>query len=114
MNQFVALVVEDDALQRDVISELLRDEGLEVVECTSAEAAELVLSTTGTELLALVTDVNLDGAMTGVDLAEFAKKKFPQLTVVVLSGKSAPKLPPDTRFLAKPYEPKELLAAILN
>ena len=52
--------------------------------------------------------------MTGVELAEFAKKKFPLLTVVVLSGKSAPELPPDTHFLAKPYVPKELLAAILN
>ena len=85
-----------------------------MVECKSAEAAELVLSTTGPELLALVTDVNLDGTMTGVELAEFARKKFPLLTVVVLSGKSAPRLPPDTRFLAKPYDPKELLAAILN
>jgi CheY-like chemotaxis protein len=114
MNQFVALVVEDDALQRDVLAELLKDEGLEVVECATAEAAELVISTAGPELLALVTDVNLEGAMTGVELAEFAKNKFPLLTVVVLSGKPVPKLPESTLFLAKPYQPKELLAAILN
>jgi len=114
MNQFVALVVEDDALQRDFLAELLKDEGLEVVECTTAEAAELVISTAGPELLALVTDVNLEGAMTGVELAEFAKQKFPLLTVVVLSGKPVPKLPDNTLFLAKPYQPKALLAAILN
>ena len=114
MNQFVALVVEDDALQRNVLAELLKDGGLEVVECASAEAAELVISTAGPELLALVTDVNLEGAMTGVELAEFAKQKFPLLTVVVLSGRPAPKLPDNTFFLAKPYQPKDLLAAILH
>lgn len=110
----MALVVEDDALQRDVLSELLKDEGLEVVECATAEAAELVISTAGPELLALVTDVNLAGTMTGVQLAQFAKDKFPLLTVVVLSGKPAPDLPQNTCFLSKPYEPRELLAAILN
>jgi CheY-like chemotaxis protein len=53
------LVVEDDVLQREIVSELLRDHGLEVVECSTAEAAELVLTSTGTELRALVTDVNV-------------------------------------------------------
>ena len=33
--------------------------GLEVVECANGEVAELVLSTTGPELRALVTDINL-------------------------------------------------------
>jgi hypothetical protein len=32
---------------------------LEVVECSSAEAAELVVATSGSELKALVTDVSL-------------------------------------------------------
>ena len=39
---FTALVVEDDMLQREALADLLKDEGLEVIECTSAEAAELV------------------------------------------------------------------------
>ena len=61
MSNFVALVVEDDPLQREVMADLLKDEGLEVVECSTAEAAELVLVSTGTELKALVTDINLAG-----------------------------------------------------
>jgi CheY-like chemotaxis protein len=67
-----------------------KDEGLEVIECSTAEAAELVISTAGSELLALVTDVNLDGMMTGVELANYARLKLPTLTVIVLSGKPAP------------------------
>jgi CheY-like chemotaxis protein len=43
MLKFIALVVEEDPLQRTFVADLLKDEGLEVVECASAEAAELVL-----------------------------------------------------------------------
>ena len=88
MSNFVALVVEDDALQREVVSELLRDNGLEVVECSTAEAAELVLASTGNELRALVTDINLAGEMSGVELAAYARRKFPCINIVVVSGKT--------------------------
>jgi hypothetical protein len=42
MSQFTTLVVEDDTLQREAIADLLRDRGLEVIECTTAEAAKLL------------------------------------------------------------------------
>jgi CheY-like chemotaxis protein len=113
MPNFLALVVEDDAFQRELIADLLRDERLEVVECSTAEAAELVLVSTGTELVALVTDVNLAGPMSGVQLAEYAKRKFPHLNVVMISGGNPPYIPQDTSFLLKPYRPKELLEAAL-
>ena len=54
---FTALVVEDDTLQREALADLLKDEGLEVIECTSAEAAELVVASAGPELKALITEV---------------------------------------------------------
>ena len=51
------------------MADLLKDEGLEVIECTSAEAAELVVASARPELKALVTDVALSGEMSGVELA---------------------------------------------
>jgi FixJ family two-component response regulator len=114
MANFVALVVEDDVFQREAISDLLKDKGLEVVECSTAEAAELVLVSTGTELRALVTDVYLAGEMSGVELAELAKRKFSHLNVVMVSGQSPPYIPQDTSFLLKPYRQHELLDAVLN
>lgn len=113
MSNFVALVVEDDPLQRGVMADLLKDEGLEVVECSSAEAAELVLVSTGTELKALVTDINLAGDMSGVELAAYAKRRFPHINVVMISGKGPPYVPDATSFLMKPFRPKELLQAVL-
>ena len=47
MLKFIALVVEDDPFQRAFVADLLKDEGLQVVECASAEAAELVLAPPG-------------------------------------------------------------------
>ena len=114
MLKFIALVVEDDPFQRAFVADLLKEEGLEVVECASAEAAELVLVSTGNELRALVTDVNLAGNASGVELAQFAKRRFPELNVVMVSGRVAPYVPHNTRFLMKPYLPDELLAAVLN
>jgi CheY-like chemotaxis protein len=73
MSNFVALVVEYDAFQRECLADLLKSEGLEVVECANAEVAELVLTSTGPELRALVTDVELVGEMSGVQLAQYAK-----------------------------------------
>jgi CheY-like chemotaxis protein len=77
MSNFVALVVEDDVFQRECLADLLKSAGLEVVECSNGEAAELVLASTGPELRALVTDVKLDGEISGVQLAQYAKRKFP-------------------------------------
>jgi CheY-like chemotaxis protein len=114
MSRFMTLVVEDDTLQREAIADLLKDEALEVVECTTAEAAELVLAAAGPELLALITDVNLDGKMTGVELAEFARGQYPSLRIVVMSGDSKPELPQGTVFLAKPYKNAELLNAVIR
>jgi CheY-like chemotaxis protein len=44
MSNFVALIVEDDPFQRECLADLLKSEGLEVVECANGEVAELVLA----------------------------------------------------------------------
>jgi DNA-binding NtrC family response regulator len=110
---FTALVVEDDILQREALADLLRDRGLEVIECSSAEAAELVVAKTGAELRALVTDVGLSGAMSGVELAQYAKRRFPHINVVMISGKPPPYIPQDTLFFLKPYRTRDLVEALV-
>ena len=61
MSNFMTLLVEDDTFQREILADVLKDEGFEVIECTTAEAAELIIASTGTELQALVTDQQLSG-----------------------------------------------------
>ena len=112
MSNFVTLLVEDDAIQREVLADILRDDGFEVVECTTAEAAELVISSAGTELQALITDHNLAGVMTGAELAAYARGKYPHLNIILMSGTATWPLPSNTLFLQKPFLPRQLLAAV--
>jgi CheY-like chemotaxis protein len=112
MSQFMTLLVEDDPLQREVFADLLKGEGFEVVECTTAEAAELVIATSGLEFRAVVADQNLDGQMLGSELAAFACRKFPQMNFVLISANDPPRLPEAARFLRKPFTPQDLLTAV--
>jgi FixJ family two-component response regulator len=82
--------------------------------CHWGRVAELVLVSTGTELRALVTDVELGEGMSGLDLAQYARIQFPNLNVVIISGRDPPYLPQDARFLMKPYRARELLDAVLR
>jgi CheY-like chemotaxis protein len=106
----IALVVEDDALQRETIVTLLEESEMDVIQCESGEAAALVLDHVGDCLTTLLTDVNLAGTMDGVELAQIAHERFPALRIVVLSANPrVSRLPDGAQFIAKPWNPLELL-----
>ena len=112
MSNFVTLLVEDDAFLREHVADLLKDEGFEVIECTTAEAAELIIASTGTELQALITDHTLPGAMSGSELAQYARRRHPQMNIIIMSDKTVGPIPVNTTFLQKPFSPEQLLEAI--
>ncbi|WP_407156448.1 response regulator [Bradyrhizobium sp. STM 3557] len=105
-----ALIVEDDPMQREMMSLLLEESDYDVISCESAEAAELVLKRSGGRVLLLMTDVQLAGRMNGVELAHIAKQRNPRLNVVVTSGRPPPQpLPENAKFWAKPWAPLDVL-----
>ena len=113
----VALIVENDASQREVISILLEESDYVVMECQSAEAAELVLRELGEGLTLLITDVNLAGRMNGVELAFVARHYNQGLDIIVTSGWPLHQpLPDGAKFWAKPWAPVDILreAAMLQ
>ena len=106
----IALIVEDDEIQRDMISMLLEESEYHVIQCESAEAAELVLDRVGSTLSLLMTDVNLAGRMTGTELAAIARSRHPSLDVVVTSGKPLNgSLPDGVKFWSKPWAALDVL-----
>ena len=107
----IVLIVEDDAIQREHLSTLLRDADMDVIEFQTAEAGELILAKVGPELSVLVTDVNLGHGRTGIELAKFARSQFPQLKIVIVSGKEQP-IPANVNFLHKPYLAADLMREI--
>lgn len=104
-----ALVVEDDFLQRSSIALLLEESEMDVFQCESGEAAELVLQKAGGAICFMLTDVNLAGSMTGAEFAGFAASRYPNLKIVVTSGNRAPPLPSGAIFLPKPWNSLDLL-----
>jgi CheY-like chemotaxis protein len=105
----LALVVEDDLLQREALSSLLKQHRMDVIACDSAEAGELVLGRAGLEISVLIADVTLAGCMSGLELARFARNRFPHLKIIIVSGQHLQQLPSDVCFLQKPYRPDDLV-----
>jgi len=105
-----ALIVEDDPMQRDMICLLLEESDVDVIECESAEAAELVLERAGDRLVMMMTDVQLAGSMNGVELAHIARKYNPEIGVIVTSGRPLHQALPDgVQFWAKPWAPLDVI-----
>jgi two-component system cell cycle response regulator CpdR len=105
-----ALVVEDDVMQREMTCLLLEESDFNVIECESAEAAELVLERNGDSLSLMMTDVQLAGHMNGVELAHLAKKYNPELDVIVTSGMPLRQpLPDGAKFWPKPWAPLDII-----
>jgi DNA-binding NtrC family response regulator len=104
-----ALVVEDDQDQRELVSLLLEECDMAVIQCESAESAEAVLERVGGSLSMIFTDLRLAGVMNGAELAELAKRRFPDLTVIVTSGSEAPVLPVGAMFMQKPWRALDIL-----
>jgi two-component system, cell cycle response regulator CpdR len=106
----IALVVEDDELQRELLVVLLEECEMGVIQCESAEAALRVLERMGGCITIMFTDVNLAGMLDGVDLAHFARRRFPAMPVIVTSGAARSKrLPDGAKFLPKPWRALDVL-----
>lgn len=105
------LVVEDDQLQRELVSLIFEESDMNVIACMSAEAAAAVLEKAGGDLTMMFTEVELDGEMSGIELAHIARKRFPDLDVIVTSRQEIDEtdIPDDVLFMQKPWLPLEVL-----
>jgi CheY-like chemotaxis protein len=74
----IAVVVEDDVLQRELVVVLLEESEISVIQCQSAEEALRVLKKMGGRVSMMFTDVKLAGKIDGVELAHFATQCYPE------------------------------------
>src|SRR5262245_26171944 len=106
---YFAIVVEDDFMQRSMLSLLFEESDLNVFECETAEAALALLDRYGDKIVIMVTDIQLAGVMDGLALARIANQRFPQTRVIVTSGDHPNNLPKDAVFIPKPWRPLDML-----
>jgi CheY-like chemotaxis protein len=109
------LLVEDEALISDLVTEALRDQGFSVHPVETADEALAYLEGDGSADV-LFTDINLPGAIDGAELAVRARKLRPDLPIIYASGRFTASdlnpLVPRSIFLSKPYDPADVCTLI--
>jgi PAS domain S-box-containing protein len=112
----LVLVVEDEALVRQLAVNMLQSLGYRTLEADTAAAALQVLEATPS-VAALFTDVVLPGGESGVDLARAAQRRRPGLKVLFTSGYVGHHLAAFSRqkgagWLGKPYRKSQLASKL--
>jgi DNA-binding NtrC family response regulator len=116
MERSAILFVDDEALIRAFVGEVLREAGYDVIVSESAAQALTILAE-DRSLDLLITDIRMPGRQNGFDLAHEAKLIRPPLRVLYISGYSwaaarAHAAPLHGELLQKPFKPNQLLAAV--
>jgi CheY-like chemotaxis protein len=107
------LVVEDEILLTEIITEELEEAGYQVLTAFTGEEALTYLD--GPDAIDLLfTDIRLPGGMDGWRLAEAARRLRPGLPIIYVTGYSAeqPRTVSGSRFMTKPYRPAMVIQAI--
>jgi DNA-binding NtrC family response regulator len=111
----VILIVEDEALIRMCAVAAMTDAGFFVIEAIHAADALAILHIRAGDIRVLFTDIHMPGAMDGLGLAHHAARHWPQIAVLITSGKArfqVPELPDGCRFVSKPYDPDHVIKHI--
>jgi CheY-like chemotaxis protein len=112
--QPLALVVEDETLLRLHAAGLLEEHGFAVLEAANAAEALTVLQSRG-DVRLLFTDIQMPGALDGMDLVREVHARWPRVLLVIASGRIKPpqaEIPDDGRFVSKPYGAQELFREV--
>ena len=109
-------VVDDEPMLLDLAAVILRTLGYTVATFRAPEATLQAYRAAAIPPALLITDYAV-GAMNGLELAAACRKICPQQKVLLLSGtvgvadlQGGPTWP--DQFLAKPYQPKQLVNAV--
>ncbi|EQA8621223.1 ATP-binding protein [Klebsiella pneumoniae] len=111
----LALVLEDEEDVRQTLCEQLHQLGWLTLETASGEEA-LQLLEASPDIALLISDLMLPGALSGADVIHTARRRFPALPVLLISGQDLrpaqnPALP-EVEWLRKPFARAQLAQAL--
>jgi CheY-like chemotaxis protein len=111
------LLVDDEAMLREVMSDVLFKDGFVCVPCANGPDALRLIDAGPYKFDLLLSDVKMPGTIDGFEVAARFKAKYPEGAVILISGyideKAAASLSKDrVRVLPKPLRAQELLDAV--
>ena len=101
-----ALVVDDDPFILMDAIDIVVEAGFRPLEATTVASAIEVLDEHWAEVRVLFTDVQMPGGRDGFSLAREAAERWPEIWIVVASGRATPgpdDLPKGATFIPKPF-----------
>jgi CheY-like chemotaxis protein len=116
LNRPVVLLVEDEPLVRLTQVDILREAEFWVLEAQDADEAFDILRARP-EINVVLTDVDMPGSIDGFEFAHLVRQGWPEVAVLVISGKTAPgpgDLPEGAHFLHKPVRSTTLTDVLLQ
>jgi CheY-like chemotaxis protein len=113
------LLVEDEPLIREIMTEYLQDAGYEVVDVENGQSAVELLRAPSKLFSILVTDFHMPGDIDGSQVAQYVREAFPAIPVVIASGrpevlKNEWRINLGYILLKKPYLPSELVKIVTS
>jgi signal transduction histidine kinase/ActR/RegA family two-component response regulator/HAMP domain-containing protein len=112
------LIVEDEAILREMARDILKDCGYHLLEASTGKAALEVWRAHAGKIDLLLTDMVMPEGISGVDLAERMLADRPDLKILFTSGYTSDEIHAElltrsqARFLQKPYSHTTLARAI--
>ncbi|HEX5397458.1 MAG TPA: ATP-binding protein [Verrucomicrobiae bacterium] len=103
------LLVEDEAILREMARDILKDCGYRLFEASTGKEALALWQACGNQIDLLLTDMVMPDGISGVDLAEQLLADRPELKIIFTSGYSSTEISAEllahsqARFLQKPY-----------
>jgi two-component system, response regulator PdtaR len=112
--KLVVLIVEDECLIRMDAIDGLMAAGFEVLEAEGADEAIKILRSRS-DISVVFTDIQMPGSMDGLRLAAVVRDRWPPIKIIATSGRAKiakDQLPAEARFVAKPYDARQVAAVI--
>jgi len=108
------LVVEDQAVLRLYVAEMIEQAGYVVLSAEDADEALQVMKN-NPQIRAVFSDFEMPSVMTGLDLGYHLSRTRPDIAFVLTSGRQVPSsfaLPPKSLFVSKPFLESDVCAAL--
>jgi CheY-like chemotaxis protein len=110
----IVLVVEDEPMQRMMMTDMLYDAGFWSVEAADAHQALHMLETRH-DIRIIFTDIKLPYGFDGLELAAIVRRRWPDIEIALTSGSidaANSRLPDRAVFFQKPYRSQDVVPVL--
>lgn len=105
-SQPVCLIVDDELLVRIFAADIAEEAGFTALEAGNSDDAIRLLQHRA-DVRIVITDIDLPGKLDGLELAQSIANRWPQIKIVVTSGRIRPvagELSQQIHFVPKPFD----------